>query len=277
MLSLLISACSSIQRYSTTNVSKDLSLTLEHDKKLRQSTISGFINGRVTTNIKPEEVRLKFSVGDNTWEPVIVRADGSFFIQLSEIIFQNQGEPPKILFKLSWEEELASHGQANKPTPDRFEYSLRITPDKPLELIDATQLQISTISITTEYSPIKDEARLKDIATERKRKSSLSYKKREIERLVEVYTKRLPSLVGQLVFVDRSTGAMPIERAEPIFTTHWLDSKRTKAKVRVILRGTYTRHISPTGFAYKSTADYEGGSFICESDNNGDWRISSTD
>ncbi len=119
--------------------------------------------------------------------------------------------------------------------------------------------------------------RKKDAETAQREKqqhlaSQLQGKKLKIKSLVDEFARGLPSPMGELKLARR--GAMPITRVYHSHSLRWLNSQQTKAKIVVTTHGEFICDMSSyTGAISNCTADYQGGSFICEEGPEGNWRI----
>lgn len=235
--------------------------------------VNGTLQGKVRTENKPPASQPMNMIISSQTIPIQVGSDGKFTLPLNlqnELLHNGM-----IGFSITfpWKDTLAAKGEVLKPTPDTLDYTLRLKPDRIMELLDSSKQPISSLDITLAYEKVSDENRKRELA----KKRTVEYKQKAIKDLVDSYTARLPSIQGQLEPIETGIFSAPV--AVPCtdsYYTHWinwLNQERTKAKVVLTLHGKYPAHISRSGNTTYIVKDYIGGEFLCEQMPSGDWQI----
>jgi hypothetical protein len=188
-----------------------------------------------------------------------------------------------ITFKFPWKKELEEKGEALKPLPDIVEYELLFSTNGVLGLTDKAGIPISSLEIVLAFEKVSDEKRLQELAeilAEEKRglarKKTTKYKKEAIRNLVNEYASGLPSLMGHEILIEWGVTAN-CAGCDHSYSITWQNAAKTKAKVEVTRNCKYTWYRTSGAFAFPRSVgrDYDGGSFVCECDNDGNWSIAS--
>lgn len=287
---LFSTGCTSLRQYtfkSGANTSASFEATRVKSRKHDTVNLKGEINGRVvpvtTQNAATVDIRMEVYVGGSSPIVPTVNSDGTFSFPLEktiDLIDASAAFSLPVVLRFPWQNELAEKGETIKPLPDTIDYELNFSTNGVLELADKTGVVVSSLEIVLAFEKVKDEKRLQELADilaeqkrERARKQTTSYKKGAIKRLVDEYISGLQSLIGQEFFIEYGLMGR-CERENSTYSLSWINSAKTKAKVFV------TRHCDyPSGYNryaqmyYYMTRDYDGGSFVCEGDAEGNWTI----
>ncbi len=232
--------------------------------------------------------------------PVQVGADGHFTLpfNLRNELFHKGLIKFSVVFP--WKDTLTENGEVLKPTPDRFEYMLRLKSDKSIELVDSSKKPLASLEIMPAYETVRNDTRIKEVAEEKKaaeekrekelaerkielaKKMTQAYKRNEITKLAESFAQEVvnstnrhsrpdPIRTGSMVMFNDPTIPNAIERYSwSLGGIKWLNSEKTKAKASANIKIYFNAGIvATTGNRGGNVAD----SFVCECDANGDWSI----
>jgi len=263
--------------------------------------VNGNLQGilHASGNSIPTTQQMTLVIGSQS-TPIQVGADGHFTLpfNLRNELFHKGLIKFSVVFP--WKDTLTENGEVLKPTPDTFEYMLRLKSDKSIELVNSSKKTLTSLEITPTYENVRDEARIKEVAEEKRiaeemrvkelaerkialaKKMTQAYKRSEITKLAESFAQEVvnstnrhsrpdPIRTGSMVMFNDPTIPNAIERYSwSLGEIKWLNSEKTKAKALANIKIYFNAGIvATTGNSGGNVAD----SFVCECDANGDWSI----
>jgi hypothetical protein len=245
-------------------------------EKLHSTSLTGELWGKVITHgTTPTDIKLEISVADSPWEFLHVNDDGSFVYITSATIPASSSKFHQldIKFRFPWEEELQHTGEVLQPNPDLLAYVINTREKGSIDITDSSgTITRMPLIIETSFNRVVD----KNVKAEIAKRNSEPYKLKAIGLLADDFSKQLPSLNGHEEMILTSAGWEGVF-CQSSYHTHsisWLNAEKTRAKVTVELHGKYPTTINPfNGNTTYETKDYQGGTFVCEQDESGDWHI----